>query len=178
MVQLTFRMLIAKSALAHIRQLDRTLGAGIHEPVTADWVEFSSGDHLGEFFHVGGLDIDDVEALVLDIEVPQVDAEIVTADESFPVAVDGDAVDVIGVGIGVGSAGDGGHNSVVVCKAGHLEGSGILESSPGRPRKASATHRTGWSQLIRQIVLRHHLEGLVEHLPQLDSLVVCREQKV
>ena len=40
------------------------------------------------------------EALVGDVEMPQVDSQVVCRDERFLVAVDGDGVDVVGVGIG------------------------------------------------------------------------------
>lgn len=53
--------------------------------------------HLCQVFHVGRLDVYNVEALVSDFEVPQVDAQVVGREEGFLVAVDGDGVDVIGV---------------------------------------------------------------------------------
>lgn len=60
-------MLIAESALSHIGELDRALGAGVHEPVTAGGMELGGGDDLGQLLHVCRLNIDNVEALVLDI---------------------------------------------------------------------------------------------------------------
>jgi hypothetical protein len=171
-------MLIAKSALAHIRQLDSSLGAGVHEPVTADRVELGSCDDLGKFLHVGRLDIHNVEALVLDVEVPQVDSEIITADEGLAITVHGDAIDMIRVGVRIRSPWDGGNNSVVVCQTRHLKSSSILEGSPRRPRKATTTHGTSWSHLIRQVVLCHHFERFVEYLPKLYGLVVCGEEEV
>lgn len=146
--QLTLGMLIAKSALAHICQLDGSLGAGVHEPVTADRVELGCGNDLGKFLHVGRLDIHNVEALVLDVEVPQVDPEIVTADEGLAITVHGDAIDMIRVGVRIRSARDSGNNSIVVCQTRHLESPSILESSPGRPGKATTTHGTSRSHLI------------------------------
>lgn len=92
-------MLITESTLPHIGQLDGTLGARIHEPVAALGVKLGSGDHLGQFLHVSRFDVHDVETLVLDIEVPEVDSKIVTADESLTIAVDGDAIDVIRMSI-------------------------------------------------------------------------------
>lgn len=155
--QLTLGMLIAKSALAHIRQLDSSLGAGVHEPVTADGVELGCCNDLGKFLHVGRLDIHNVEALVLDVEVPQIDPEIVTADEGLAITVHGDAIDMVRVGVRIRSPWDGGNDGVVVCQARHLESSSILESSPRRPGKATTTHSTSRSHLIRQVVLCHHL---------------------
>lgn len=170
-------MLIAESPLAHISQLDSSLGAGVHEPVTADRVKLGCCNDLGEFLHVGRFDIHNVEALVLDVEVPQVDPEIVTADKGLAITVDGDAVDMICVGVGVRSAGDSGNDGVMMCQARHLESCGVLESSSWCPRKATADG-TSRSHLIRQVVLRHHFERLVEYLPKLYGLVVCGEEKV
>ena len=65
-------MLITQRALSHVCQLDGPFGACIHEPVAAHRVELGGGDNLSQLFHVGGLDINNVEALVLDVEVPQV----------------------------------------------------------------------------------------------------------
>ena len=39
--------------------------------------------HLGEFLHVGRLDVDDVEGLVGDLHVPQVDAQVIGREISF-----------------------------------------------------------------------------------------------
>ena len=72
--ELTFSVLIAECALTHVRQLDGTFRACVHKPITALRVELSSGDDFGQFLHVCRLDINNVEALVLDIEVPQIDA--------------------------------------------------------------------------------------------------------
>ena len=83
----TFCMLVAERTLSHVSQLDGSLGAGIHEPVTAHGVEFSCCDDLGELLHVGRLDVYNVETLVLNVEIPQVYAKIVAADECFAVTV-------------------------------------------------------------------------------------------
>lgn len=99
---LTLGVLVAKGALAHVGEFDSTLGARVHEPVTARGVKLGSGDDLGQLFHVRGLNVHDVEALVLDIQVPQVNTKVVAADECLSVAVNGYAVDVVGVGVGIG----------------------------------------------------------------------------
>ena len=51
-------------------------------------------------YHRGGLDIDDVKALIIDPEVPQVDPQVVGRDERLVVAVDRYRVDVVGVRVG------------------------------------------------------------------------------
>lgn len=114
-------MLVTKSTLSHVSQLDGPFRAGIHEPVAALRMELGSGDDFSEFLHIRRLDVDDVEALVLDIKVPKIDAEVVAADERLSIAIDGDAVDVVGVSVGVRSSRNSGDNSVVVCKAGQLQ---------------------------------------------------------
>ncbi len=65
-------MLITQSTLSHIGELDCAFGACVHEPVTALRMKLGGGDDLGQFFHVGGLDIYNVEALVLDVKIPQI----------------------------------------------------------------------------------------------------------
>ncbi len=114
-------MLITQCALAHVGQLDGALRASVHEPVAADGMKLGSGNDLGQFLHVGWFDVDNVEALILDVEIPQVDAEIITADEGLAVTVDGDAVDVVGVSICIGSSRDGGYDSVVVSHSRQLQ---------------------------------------------------------
>ena len=84
-------------------------------------MEFGRGDHLGELLHISWLDIDDVEALVLYVEVPQIDSQIVTADKGLSVAVDGDTVDVVSVCICVVSAWDRSDNGIMMCKARKFE---------------------------------------------------------
>lgn len=114
-------MLVAESTLTHISQLDGAFGAGIHEPVATDRMELGGRDDFSKLLHVRRFDVNDVEALILDIEVPQVDPEVVTADEGFLVAVDGDAVDVIGVRICVRSSRNRSYNSVVMSHSGEFE---------------------------------------------------------
>ena len=77
-------------------------------------MKFGRRDDLGQLLHVRRLDVDDVEALVLDVEVPEVDPKVVGADERLAVAVHRDAVDVVGVGVGVRLARHGRHDGVVV----------------------------------------------------------------
>jgi hypothetical protein len=94
-------MNVAESAFPHIRQFYGTLGRSVHEPIAALRMEFRRCDNLGQLFHVGRLDVDDVETLVLDVEVPQVDPEVVATDESLAIAVHGYAIDMICMGIGI-----------------------------------------------------------------------------
>lgn len=117
----TFCMLVAQRTLTHISELDCSLGARIHKPVATCRMEFGSRNDLGQLLHVSGLDVNDVETLVLDVQIPEVYAKIVTAYESLAVAVDGDAVDVISMGICIGPARDGSHDSIVVRQPGQLE---------------------------------------------------------
>lgn len=83
----TFGVLIAQGALSHVRKLDSALRASIHEPIAAHRVKFGSRDDFGKLFHVGGLDINNVETLVLNIEVPKVNSQIIAADKGLPIAV-------------------------------------------------------------------------------------------
>lgn len=110
-------MLIAKRALSHVSKLDGSLGTRIHEPIAAGRVKLGSCDDLGELFHIRRFNIDNVETLVLNVEVPEVDSKIVGADKGLTIAVDGYAVDVVGVGIRIGFAGYGCDDSIVMGQA-------------------------------------------------------------
>ena len=159
-------MLIAQGALPHVGQLDGSLGASVHEPVAAHGVELGGRDDLGQLLHVRRLDVDNVEALVLDVEVPQVDAQIVTADECLSVAVHGDAVDVVGVGISICTPRHGGHHGIVMGQPGKLQVAGIAElCTRDRAWGAASTGNVCRSQVVREIVLGHDLERLLKHLP-------------
>lgn len=88
LLQLTLCVLVAQSTFSHIRQLDGALGTSIHEPVAANRVKLRRGYNLCKLLHVGGLDINDVKTLVLDVQVPKVDSQIITTDERLAIAVD------------------------------------------------------------------------------------------
>lgn len=113
-VSLTFGMLIAQRAFPHICELDGALGARIHEPVATLGMELCRGNDLGQFFHICWLDVDYVEALVLDIKIPKVDSKIVATDEGFAVAVYRDAVDVVRMCIRIRPPRNGSDDCVVV----------------------------------------------------------------
>lgn len=81
-------------------------------------MEFSSCNDFSQFFHVGWLDIDNVETLVLNVEIPEIYSQVITADESLPITIHGDAVDMVRVCVGICSAGYGGNDSVMVGEAG------------------------------------------------------------
>jgi hypothetical protein len=84
-------------------------------------VKFSCRYDLGQLFHVRRLDVNDVEALVLNVEIPQVDPKIIAADKGLTIAVDRDAVDVVGMRIGVSLSGNSGDHGVVVSQPGELK---------------------------------------------------------
>lgn len=56
----TLRVLVAQSRFSHVRELDGSLGARIHEEVAVDGVELGGRDDFGELLHVDGLDVDNV----------------------------------------------------------------------------------------------------------------------
>jgi len=78
-------------------------------------MELGGSDNFSQFLHVRRLDIYDVETLILDIEIPQVDSKVVTADESLAVTVDRDAVDVVSMCVCIGSSWYCCNDCVVVC---------------------------------------------------------------
>lgn len=159
-------MLVAESTLAHISQLNRALRARIHEPVAALWMELCRGDNLRQLLHVRWLDVDNVEALILDVQVPEVYPQVVRRDKGLSVAVHRDAVNVVGVRIGVCSARHGGHNSIVVCQAWQLEivcavEMDVVLCADG----ASPTSSCAWGQVMREVVLRNDLQRFLKDLP-------------
>lgn len=171
-------MLVAESSLTHIGQLDGALGARVHEPVAAHRVELGGGDDLGELLHVRRLDIHDVEALVLNVQIPQVYAEIITADECLAVAVDRYAVDVVCVGVGVGLPGHSCHDGVMVGQTRQLQITRILDDARQSSWCAASPGDAARSGLGGEVVFCDHLQGLLEDFPQLDGLVVRREEVV
>lgn len=118
----TFVVCIAQGPLSHIRKLDGSLGAGIHKPITTCRVELSSRNHLCQLLHVCRFDINNVETLILNVQVPEVDSKVVTADKGLAVTVDGDTVDVVCMGVGVGSSGYCSNNGVVMRHPWELQG--------------------------------------------------------
>ena len=77
-------------------------------------MELCRGDDLGQFLHIRGLDIDNVEALVLYIQIPEIDSQVITADEGLPIAIHGYAVDVVCMGIGICASRNSCHDGVMV----------------------------------------------------------------
>lgn len=59
------------------------------------------GMHLGEVLHIRGLDVNNVERGRVDVQVPEIDAQVICRQKCLPVAAQADAVDVVGVRIAV-----------------------------------------------------------------------------
>ena len=151
-------------------------------------MELGGGDDLGELLHVGRLDVDDVEALVGDLDVPQVDAQVVGRHERLLVAVQRDRVDVIGVRVGEYALGHRfdlhavhvldnryGHvANVAVDVVAHVD---VRRGASGGGRRRRRREQVG---LIGRAGRGGDDGALVAlaYLPQLDRLVVGREQKV
>lgn len=133
-------MLVAQSTLSHVGQFDGAFRTCVHEPVATFWVEFGGSDHLGQLLHVRGFDVDNVEALILNVQVPQVYSQVIAAEECLSVAVDGYAIDVISMSVGVGATRDCGNDSVMMSKAWKPQGRSIAERRGGiRPWSAATT---------------------------------------
>lgn len=111
-------MLVTEGALAHVGQLDCTFRACVHEPVATLWMELGRSDDLGKLLHVRRFDVHDVETLVLNVQVPEIDPKIITANEGFSIAIHRYAVDVIGVSIRIGAAWHSSNYGVVVGQTG------------------------------------------------------------
>jgi hypothetical protein len=79
---------VAQCRDPHVLELDEALAIAVGKKVALLRVELGRGDDLGELLHVGGLDVEDIEALVRHVQVPQVDAQVIGGDEGFPIRVD------------------------------------------------------------------------------------------
>lgn len=142
-------MLVTKSAFTHVRQFDCSFGARVHEPIATQRVKLGCGNDFSQLLHVRGLNVNNVEALILYVEIPEIDSEIVTADEGLAIAVYGYAVDVIGMRIGVGFAGNGCYDGIVMGQTGELEIGGILEMDVRVPdRTTSTSNASTWCEFM------------------------------
>ena len=89
-------------------------------------MEFSSGNHFSEFLHVYRLDIDNVETLVRDIQVPEVDSQVISRDISLSIRVDRYRINMVGMCVLIGLARYSSSNGIMVNKCWQLDG--CLES--------------------------------------------------
>ena len=112
-------------------------------------MEFCCGDDLCQLLHVGGLDVDNVETLILDVEVPKIDSKIVATNERLSIAVYRNAVDVVGMRVRIGLAGYGGDNRVVVSETRKLQVGGGPEVRVWIPHGPACTGNPAtWSELM------------------------------
>ena len=84
-------------------------------------MEFCCCDDFRQLLHIRWLDIHDIEALILNIEVPKIDAQVVAADKGLAIAVHGNAVDVVCVGVGIRLLGDCSDHGVMMRHSRQLE---------------------------------------------------------
>lgn len=110
-------MIIAQGAVTHVGELDGTLAASIHEPVAALRMKFGGGDDFSQLLHIGRLDVDDIEALVLDIQIPKIYPQIIARYKRLAIRINRNRVDMVGVGISVRPTRDSCDNGVVMGKA-------------------------------------------------------------
>lgn len=155
--RLTFGVLIAKSTLPHIGKFDGAFGARIHEPIAALWVELCSRDNFGQLLHVCRLDVNNVEALVLNVQIPQVYPQVVTANKCLSVTVHGYAVDMVGVCVGVCLPGNSRNDGIMMCEPRHLEVSRTSEVHIVVPYGSTSTEPSR-SEVMAKIVLRNHFQ--------------------
>lgn len=102
--------MIAERGLTHVTELDNSFAGTEHEEITLLWVTLGSSDDLGQFFHVGRLDIDNIEAVISCLEIPEIDAKIISGDKSLGITVQRDGVDVIGMSASENASGGGRHH--------------------------------------------------------------------
>ena len=70
-------MSVTQGSHPHVTQADEALARAVHKVVAVGWMELGSCNHFCKLFHVGWLDVNNVKALVRDIQMPQVDAQVV-----------------------------------------------------------------------------------------------------
>lgn len=169
----TFRVLVTKSPLSHVGHLDSSLWTGIHEEIAAGGVKFWRRYDLRQLLHIRRFDVHDVETLILNVKIPQVDSEIVTADKRLSIAIYRYAVDMISVRICVCPSRHGRNNRVMMRHSREFQGRCILERNV-RGTSGTTTQHASRREIMRQVILRHDLQRLVKHLPQLYRLVVGR----
>jgi hypothetical protein len=90
-------------------------------------MELGSCDDLRKLLHVRWLDVDNVEALILDVEIPEVDPQIIATDECLSIAVNGYAVDMVGVCVRICLSGYCRDDGIVMCEPRELQVGGTAE---------------------------------------------------
>lgn len=68
-------------------------------------MELGGGDHFGQGLYIAGLDIHNVEAGLSSIHIPNVHPQVIGGEEDFPIGIDRDGMDMVGVSIGEDSLG-------------------------------------------------------------------------
>lgn len=82
--------------------------------------------------------------------------------------------------VGIGSTGDGSDDRVMMRQSRQPE-IGCIAKVLGRgkgSRGSAAASDAGGRGIVSEVILRHHLERLLEHLPELDSLVIGGQEVV
>ena len=122
-------------------------------------MELCSSYHLRQLLHVGRFDVNNIETLILYIEIPEVYSQIVTADEGLPIAIDRDAIDVVGMGVCVCSTRYSGNNSVMVCHARQFQRRSVGEGKIRirSRRSTTATKGTTRSEIMGKVVFGYYL---------------------
>jgi hypothetical protein len=94
--------------------------------------------------------------LVLNVQVPKVYPQIITADKGLSITVHGNTVNMVSMGIGIGAPGYRSNNSIMMCKAWQLKIQGTREVDVGhRSRCPTSTGSAAGCQVMGEIVLSH-----------------------
>ena len=154
-------------------------------------MELSSRDDFTEIFHVCGLDVHNVEALLRALQMPQIYSEVIRTDERFTVAVHAERIDVIRVRVRKHPAVSRGENALPSNYGWNLQRPHVLLVARRRSRQPrirlgyvrkgpTTIHTPKANSIVSSIYVEsaHHLEMFFIHLPKFDCLVVCRQQKV
>lgn len=70
-------MPVAQGGHPHVAEAYEAFAGAVDEIVAVGRMEFSSRDDFSELFHVGRFNVDYVETLIRNIQMPQIDTQIV-----------------------------------------------------------------------------------------------------
>lgn len=77
-------------------------------------MKFGRRDDLRQLFHISWLNVNNVEALILDVEIPEVDPQVIAADKCFSITIYRNTVNVVRMGVGISSSRDCCNNTIMM----------------------------------------------------------------
>ncbi len=94
-------MPVAESSHSHVTKADEAFARAIDKVVAVCRVKLGGSNNFRQFLHVGRLDVDYIEALISYVQMPEVDAQVISRKVCLGVRVNRDRIYVIRVRVGV-----------------------------------------------------------------------------